>query len=79
MSQPINIPQEVREPVDDPNLKISTCPACGGIVRCAVEKHMSRSSKTEFKNEVFKHNLQVKDMPLSEFKAKSPSWCECKS
>jgi hypothetical protein len=63
---------------NDVIVKLSICPDCFGIVRCAVKQMMDDESKKEFDDEVALYRLEVKEMPLLEYRAKSPNWCECK-
>lgn len=60
-------------------VKVSVCPKCSNWVRVAIPDHLEKNTKArnEFKNEVFKYNLQVHEMDLSEFKDKDWSICQC--
>ena len=60
-------------------VKLSTCQRCEGIVRCAVEHKMDKDSEKEFYKEVAKYKLNVKTIPLLEYRKNSPNWCECDS
>ena len=66
-------------PEEQVKVKISTCPKCEGMVRCAVEHKMDKDSEKEFYKEVSKYKLNVKTIPLLEYRQNSPDWCECDS
>lgn len=60
-------------------IKSSHCPICGNLIQAAGKEHLKANTKArnDFKNDVFKHNLVVKEMPLAEFKAKNyQMYCE---
>ena len=66
-------------PEEQVKVKISTCPKCEGMVRCAVEHKMDKDSEKDFYKEVTKYKLNVKTIPLLEYRQDSPDWCECDS
>ncbi len=66
-------------PEEQVKVKISTCPKCEGMVRCAVEHKMDKDSEKDFYKEVVKYKLNVKTIPLLEYRRNSPNWCECDS
>ena len=47
-------------PEEQVKVKISTCPKCEGMVRCAVEHKMDKDSEKDFYKEVTKYKLNVK-------------------
>jgi hypothetical protein len=64
-------------PDDKVNVKISSCKDCKNVIRVAVEHMMSEASKKEFYKEVTKFELDVKTIPLLEYR-KGVDWCRCK-
>ena len=60
------------------NVKISTCPKCNGYFRIAVEHLIDKNSEKEFYNEIKKYKLNIKTMPLLEYRNETNKWCECK-
>lgn len=63
-------------PESEVRIKISTCPKCEGGVTFAVEHKMSKEMKKEFVKDVMDYNLNVKSIPLIEYR-KGHKWCEC--
>jgi len=57
----------------DVKVKISYCPECGGACRIAIEHAMTKQSKKDFMKEVFKYNLDVKTIPLNEYRTGNES------
>ena len=66
-------------PESEVKVKISTCPKCEGMVRCAVEHKMDKESEKDFYKEVSKYKLNVKTIPLLEYRNTQIPWCDCKS
>lgn len=66
-------------PDSEVKVKISTCQACGGIVRVAVAHYLTADTKArnEFRNEVMQHNLAVKTQALPEYRKEKQKWCSC--
>lgn len=70
----------IQEGANNPIVKLSLCGDCGGIVRVAVKDYLDKNTKArnEFKGEVMKYNLSVKEQPLSDYKKENAGWCKCK-
>ena len=62
---------------DNPSVKLSTCPTCKGSIRVAVTHTMTPKGQMEFSKEVMKYDLNVQNMPLSEYQALNISRCKC--
>lgn len=64
---------------EDVKIKISQCQTCNGNVRVAVLHMMTEETKVDFKNEAFKNNLAIKEVPLKEYKRTKYTHCLCAS
>jgi hypothetical protein len=67
-----------RLPNNEVNVKLSLCNKCKDIVRAAIEHEMDKASKKDFMKEVLKYNLDVKTIPLLDYRNNKPNWCNCK-
>lgn len=52
----------------DVKVKMSICPECGSAVRLAIEHKMDKSSKKNFMKEVEKYFLDIRTIPLIEYR-----------
>ena len=52
----------------DVRVKMSICPECKNAVRVAVEHTMDKSSKKDFMKEVEKYFLDIRTIPLIEYR-----------
>lgn len=62
---------------NNPNIKVSSCQFCKGVVRLSVLP-MDKKAEKEFSAEVFKYNLSVSEITLSDYNSRSNPWCKCK-
>lgn len=56
---------------------MSICPVCKGIVRAVVEEKLKDKIKKNFYKEVLDYDLNIKTVPLDEYRKNIPEWCEC--
>ena len=66
-------------PDEEVNIKLSVCNKCNDIVTASVEHMMDRKIKNEFAKEVMKYNLNVKSIPLLEYRKMDIKFCKCKN
>jgi hypothetical protein len=52
----------------DVRVKMSICPECKNAVRVAIEHLMNKSSKKDFMKEVEKYFLDIRTIPLIEYR-----------
>lgn len=64
---------------DEVNILLSLCRLCDGIVCAGVETAMDSQMKKDFFKEVVKFELNVKTVPLKEYRDKHLGWCDCKT
>ena len=57
---------------------VSICPKCKSYVRAAVHHLMTAKSKKDFMKEVIKYDLDVKTIPLLDYRNSGTSFCKCK-
>jgi len=55
---------------EDVKVKMACCPECGNPSLVAVEHCMTRADKNAFAKEVMAFDLQVKTIPLAEYREK---------
>jgi len=61
----------------DVRVKMACCPECGNPSSVAVEHTMDKQSIKEFMKEVVKYNLDIKTIPLEEYrKSKIAMYCK---
>lgn len=65
--------------MSDKIVKVSVCPDCNNWVRVADKQFLEENTtaRNEFKNEVFEHNLEVKEVPVKDFKRDYKDICSC--
>ena len=63
-------------PESEVKVKVSSCNYCKNVVRVAVEHMMNETSKKDFYKEVAKYELEVKTIPLLEYR-KGVDFCNC--
>lgn len=56
---------------------ISSCKKCKGVAVTAFKHWMNKIKKKEFNDYVNKHDLNVKEMPLLDFRKENREWCKC--
>lgn len=64
---------------ETPTIRLSICKTCGGHVTASVKWMQTIESKAEFDAEVYIYDLEVKEMPLEEYRKIKITWCKCQS
>jgi len=64
-------------PDQDTVVKLSLCPKCGGIIRCAIKHMLTTKTKNEFMKEAMEYNLAIKELPLLEYRESGMEFCSC--
>jgi formate dehydrogenase maturation protein FdhE len=59
-------------------VKASVCKKCGSVITSAILHMMTAKTMGAFEREVAKYDLDVKMIPLLEYRKMELTWCDCK-